>query len=60
MAVFLMRDAVLNGVDQVEAMRKLEGGNCANISVTIKVEFNPKEMLEQISIRTSLEWRAET
>ncbi len=60
MAVFLMRDAVLNGVDQVEAMRKLEGGNCVNIDVTIKVEFNPKEMLEQISIRTSLKWRAET
>ncbi len=60
MAVFLMRDAVLNGVDQVEAMHKLEGGNRANIGVTIKVEFNPEEMLEQISIRTSLEWRAET
>ncbi len=60
MAVFLMRDAVLNGVDQVEATRKLDDGNRANIGVTIKVKFNSKEMLEQISIRTSLKWRAET
>ncbi len=60
MAVFLMRDTVLSGVNQVEATRKLEGGNCANIGVTIKVEFNLEEMLEQISIRTSLKWRAET
>jgi hypothetical protein len=60
MAVFIMRDAVLNGVDQVEATRKLVGGNRANIGVTIKVELNPEEMLEQISIRTSLKWRAET
>ncbi len=60
MPVLVMGNAVLNGVDQIETTRKLEGGNRAKIGVTIKVEFNPKELLEKVFVRTGLKWRAET
>ncbi len=60
MPVLVVGNAVLNGVDQIEATRKLEGGNRAKKGVTIKMEFDPEELLEKVFVRTSLKWRAET
>ncbi len=60
MPVLVVGNAVLNGVDQIETMRKLEGGNRAKIGVTIKVEFDPEELLEKVFVGTGLKWRAET
>ena len=41
-------------------MCKLEGGHGTNISMIVKGEFDPKELLENVLVRTSLERRAET
>ncbi len=46
MPVFVVGNAVLNGVNQIEATCKFESGYGTNIRVTVKIEFDPKEMLE--------------
>jgi hypothetical protein len=51
---------ILNGVDEVEATGKLEGGNCTNVSVAVKMKFDPKKMLEEIPVGTRLKWWEET
>jgi len=55
-----MGNAVLNGIDQVETSRKLEGRYRADLCVTVEIEFEPKELLEEVSVGASLEWWAET
>ena len=47
-----MGNAVLNGINQAEATCKLKGGNRADVGVTVKIKFDTKEMLEEITIRT--------
>ena len=60
MPILLMGNAVLNGIDQVETSRKPEGRYRADICVTVEIEFEPKELLEEVSVGASLEWWAET
>jgi hypothetical protein len=44
--VFLMREAVLNVFNEVKATSKLKSRDRADICVAVKVELNPKELLE--------------
>jgi uncharacterized protein YebE (UPF0316 family) len=46
MPVFVVGNLVLNGVDQIEATCEFESGYGTNICVTVKIEFDPEEMLE--------------
>jgi hypothetical protein len=41
-----MREAVLDIFDKVKATSKLKSRDCADIGVVVKVELDPKEMLE--------------
>jgi hypothetical protein len=58
--VFFMREAILNVLNEVKATSKLKSQNGANIGVAIKVELDPKEVLEEVSGRASLKRRTET
>ena len=44
--VFFMREAVLNVFIEVKATSKLKSRENTNIGVAVKVELDPKEMLE--------------
>ncbi len=55
-----MREAVLNVFNKVEATGKLKSGDSANVGVAVKVELDPKEVLEEVSGWASLERRTET
>ncbi len=55
-----MREAVLNVLHEVKATSKLKSQNGANIGVAVKVELDPKEVLEEVSGRASLKRRTET
>jgi hypothetical protein len=44
--VFLMREALLNVFNKVKATSKLKSRDRVDIGVAVKVELNPKELLE--------------
>jgi hypothetical protein len=56
----LMRKAVLNGFYKVETTCEFESVNCANVGVAVKWKFDPKEMLEEVSVGASLKRQSET